>query len=224
MSAMNSHCVEKTAYILSRCCGKEVLHVGCTNYPNTRVRLEEHTLLHEHLSGAAKRLDGIDLDAAGIAMLREAGFSRVYRLDACALSGDAGPLLSAYEVVVLGDIIEHSDAAQAILRGAVARLKKGGEIVLSVPNAFYWYGFLCALAGREVTHPEHVAYYSPANLRELARRNCLRIIEMQGYYEGRLTKKNAHFLVDCFKGFERVLITAFPRVSSGIICVMRGSE
>jgi hypothetical protein len=57
--------VEKTEYILDRCQGKSVLHIGCTCYPNTATRLESDSFLHKRLSEVAGRLHGIDVDHEG---------------------------------------------------------------------------------------------------------------------------------------------------------------
>jgi len=211
--------VERSEYILLHCSGKRVLHVGCTNFPNTEVKLRDGNLLHQKIEKVASLLHGIDIDKEGIDYLKKKGFDNIYYLDAENLAKPNKNLFNAYDVVALADIIEHSSDPKAILEGAKARLGKDGETIVSFPNAFYWFGFLCALIGKEVTHPEHVAYYSPRNIQELLKRAGFELVEIGGCYEGPLTKKPRNFFIRIGKSIERKLILQlFPRISGGIIC------
>lgn len=211
--------VEKTRYILKNCTGRRVLHIGCTNYPNTLHRLTTDKLLHKRIQEVALSVDGIDIDAKGINYMRKAGFSNIYHIDARTLTEEHKELADTYDVVVLGDVIEHIEDPSVVLTGAISRLNQHGYLIISVPNAFYWYAFLRILGKRDIGHPEHVATYTKRNLIELLKRVGLRVVDIRGYYEGKDTKKNKNVIVSFVKWIERLIIFFFPDITSGIICL-----
>jgi len=216
MSAISrSRPVDKSRAITQWCAGRTVLHVGCANSPNTVRRMRMGTLLHADLVRVAAAVDGIDIDEEGLAEMRRAGFASVHRADAKSLGGPVAGLRERYDVVVLGDVIEHDGDPQGLLAAALTRVAPHGEIIVSVPNAFYLWGFVRVLLGNEVTHPEHVAYYSQSNLRELFARLGLEIREMRGYYEPSAGRSP---IVRALKAAERGLLAVFPGVSAGIVC------
>jgi hypothetical protein len=46
--------------------GERVIHVGCTDWPLTRKKLDDGTLLHKALLQATADVHGVDIDEAGI--------------------------------------------------------------------------------------------------------------------------------------------------------------
>lgn len=213
-----SACVEKTSYIESICQHKKVLHVGCTNYPNTKSRLLNGKLLHQHLLETAREVHGIDIDSDGLNFLRENGFTNIFELDAVELQKKNEFLSDTYDMVILADIIEHVPDPKSVILGAISRINHNGEILISVPNAFYWFGFLCAMLGYEATHPEHVSTYSQLNLKRLFSQLDLQMVEIRNYHESSYTK-DSRKIASVAKWFERVvLLKIFPTISCGIIC------
>ncbi|MGH2379080.1 MAG: class I SAM-dependent methyltransferase [Candidatus Limnocylindria bacterium] len=208
-------CVERVAYILGRCAGKRVLHVGCTSFPNTVAKIRSGTLLHAQLQRVAALVHGIDVDEEGLRTLRAEGFDGVLQVDARRLGDPQPGLLDSYDVVLLADVIEHVEEPRAVLLGSRSRLAPDGEILVTTVNAFYLYGTLRVMLGSEVTHPEHVASYTQSNLRELMRRLDLEVRDLRGYYE-----PFAHRgpLVRAFKLLEAAVLRVFPGISAGILC------
>ena len=58
--------VDRESFILSRCHGARVLHLGCVDSGLLEERLSCGNLLHAALAKASRDLWGIDLDAAGL--------------------------------------------------------------------------------------------------------------------------------------------------------------
>lgn len=205
-------------YIVDFCKGKRVLDIGCTCWPNTELRMKHETFLHERLLRVASLVHGIDIDQDGIKYMREVrGYTGVFCIDATDLQGSHPELLDAYDVIVLGDIVEHVTNPQDVLAAAASRLKKGGQLIVTLPNAFHLYSFMKALAGRanEPTHPDHVAYYSPMNIEELFRRCGLQLLELRGSYEDSYKES---FVKSVLRQIERFGISLFPGTACGIIC------
>lgn len=201
------------------CKGKRVLDIGCTCWSNTELRMKHETLLYERLLKVASIVHGIDIDRDGIEYMREVrGYTGVFCIDATDLQGSHPELLDTYDVIVLGDIVEHVTNPQDVFVAAASRLEKDGQLIITLPNAFHLYGFMRALAGSECTHPDHVAFYSPMNIQELCRRCALKLLEMQGYYEDSYKE---HFLKRALRNVERLGMRFFPGTSCGIICRVR---
>jgi len=206
---------ERTDFILEHCRGKSVLHVGCTNFPNTAAKIQTGTLLHGRLRDVATVLHGVDVDAEGIELLTRSGFKDVFVLDVRRLNADHPVLLPAYDVVVLGDVIEHVGDPETSVAEAASRLENDGELIVSVPNAFYLFGILCMIVRRDLTSPEHVAWYSQVALIEILRRRGFRVTTIRGYYE---YPTNRSLIIRTLKAMERGLHRLLPGFTSGIIC------
>jgi len=202
-------------YIMNFCKGKRVLDIGCTCWPNTQLRMKHETLLHERLLKIASIVHGIDIDRDGIKYMREVrGYTGVFCINATDLQGSHPELLDTYDVIVLGDIVEHVTNPQDVITAAASRLGRDGQLIVTLPNAFHLYGFVKALLGSECTHPDHVAFYSPMNIQELCRRCNLKLLEMRGYYEDSYKE---HFLKRALRNVERLGMRFFPGTSCGII-------
>lgn len=100
--------------------GKNVLDVGCNKgYLKTLV--------------PANNFFGIDISAADLQQAKEHGYQKVYTLDL-----NKYKLFRSnkkFDVIVFADILEHLLFPDQVLRFFVNRyLKKGGDIVISLPN------------------------------------------------------------------------------------------
>lgn len=137
---------------------RNVLHVGCSDWP----LFNPDTNLHLHLQrdGNPRRLDGFDVrDEPGLREQMTGDFHTVRDDVPC-----------GYDVVLIPEVLEHTDRPGDLLAWAKGR---GREVVVTVPC---WMGYATrwGLNGKlllETVHPDHVAWYSPSTLRELARRH-----------------------------------------------------
>lgn len=167
-------------YILERCKGKRVLHLGCAAAPFTENRLKEGTLLHQKLFGVSSSLVGVDNSDKGVSLLKkELGAEEIYLLNVYDL--DSLRHMEKFDVIVAGEIIEHLENPGIMLRGARKLLKEGGVLVATVPNAFKCRNFFAAQQGLEVVHREHVAWYSYQTVRRLFAMSGYTEINISGY-------------------------------------------
>lgn len=166
----------KTAHrnqqILRFCRDKTVLDLGCAGHD----KFEKHTArdqwLHEQIRQVAKRVVGVDLDADGVAFLRERGYEVVVG-DLERLEGlpDPGPV----DLIVAADVIEHLSNPGRFLDGAHRFFGPGTSMVLTTPNAFYWRNFVYTWQRRERVRSDHTCWYSHQTLQQLLERHGYRV-------------------------------------------------
>jgi len=156
---------DKTAYLIRRVRNQSVLHVGCTDYPITKQRLNNKTLLHAALGESGKKVFGIDNSEEGIQILRDYGFDNVALMDAETMN-----LKGRYDLIVAGDVLEHMTNPGLFLARTADLLEEQGTLVISVPNAFSFNVLKYALTTGEPTHKDHTYYFSVKTLVELCGR------------------------------------------------------
>jgi len=172
--------------------GRDVLHLGCTNWPYTAESERAGTLLHRSLAGPSATLTGLDADPDGLAALRHLGFDRLvlgdleHLGDAAWFERSTDEPLGPFDLVIAGEVLEHLGAPAALLAGVRPLLAADGELVITVPNAYCAFRFVSyALSRRrgnpEPVHPDHVAYYSESTLAHLLDEAGYELIELCFY-------------------------------------------
>lgn len=207
--------VDRDEFIVSRCAGRKVLHVGCTDWPVTADKLRQGELLHEKLASSAAELHGADLSAEGIRILQNHGMRNLRIADAEELASVFDG--ASFDVIVAGELLEHLSNAGAALENMAALLSERGELVVSVPNAFSVELILYLIRGREKVHRDHCCYFSPKTLCRLARNNGLEVVALG--YTGRKTLPSIKWrLVNAVENrmpqFSRALVAVLCKADS----------
>jgi 2-polyprenyl-3-methyl-5-hydroxy-6-metoxy-1,4-benzoquinol methylase len=157
---------ERINQIVPYVAGKSVLDVGCTSGAS------RDDWVHAGLVRVATRVIGVDINADAVSKARQRGFDvRV---------ADAESLLvpQEFDVVHAGELLEHLDNPRAFLAAARARLKPGGVLVLTTPNAFAISNFVYRLGGNPRVNGDHTCWYCEDTLRQLLERNDYEIVTM----------------------------------------------
>lgn len=211
--------VQRTEFVFAACEGKDVLHLGCTNWPYTASSDTDGLLLHRALSDVARRCCGLDQDQAGLDALAALGFRDLVRGDVERL--DSLPEIGTFDVIVAGEIIEHLQNPGLFLRSARTRLRPGGTLIITTVNAYCAFRFIAyALKGRrgnqEPTHPDHVAYYSRATLRLLVEREGWSVRDERFYDLG---NEHRRFAARWIRLANDLATKVAPQVADGVIVV-----
>lgn len=157
--------------IVKKCENKGVLHIGCADWPITNVRIKENNLLHKKIADVTSSCVGVDISEEGLAALKKNGFSHVRYGDAERLEENFTEAM--FDVIVAGEVLEHLNNPGLFLKAAFKILRPTGEILITVPNAFFIVNIVALLFHRENTHRDHVFYFSAKTI------NCL--LERYGY-------------------------------------------
>lgn len=158
---------ERLDVLTSICARRRVLDVGCVAHDPAR--RADPRWLHRALVDVAEACVGLDVDDAGAAELRAAGFDVVVGdiARAGALLGDRPP----FDVVVAGEVIEHLGCVDGLFQGAAEVLQPDGLLVITTPNPYAPWRARSGQLGVVWENLDHVAYLFPAGMVELAARH-----------------------------------------------------
>ncbi len=164
----------KHEMIFEICANKEVLDLGCVNLMNNFTPEKLRQTLHYKLRKHVKKVVGIDLEEEGVKVFNEMGCE-------CYVSfaEDVEQLnLGKFDVVLLGDIIEHIPDPSTFLISLRGSLKDDGIIVCVTPNALAYSNALFIALNKEITRKQHVAWYCKITLENLFKLSGYTLVEM----------------------------------------------
>lgn len=112
-----------------------------------------------------------------------------------------------FDVILFGDVLEHTRQPERILLQAKTLLKSGGQIIVSVPNIAHWRIRFGLLFGRFEYSDSGIL--DRTHLRFFTRRSAHALLENSGY---KITRSDVagyslpHWLIRTFSGFFAVQI------------------
>lgn len=159
-------------YLRELATGRRVLDVGLVEHFADNQRSDRW--LHRNLAEVAESCKGIDILAEDVETLREQGYDvEVHDLT-------AAPMAEQFELVVMGEIIEHLGAPEPFLENVRRSLTDDGLLVLSTPNPYMLNRAWHAMRGRFPDSVDHGVLIGPGNLAELATRSGFRLQTWRG--------------------------------------------
>jgi 2-polyprenyl-3-methyl-5-hydroxy-6-metoxy-1,4-benzoquinol methylase len=180
----------KDARILDLAKGKRVLHLGCVGFadlPTTdRVALARESL-HYALSNVA-RVVGVDYSRDAIEYFRSNGvftnvtYGNAEKLDEAQIDGP-------FDVVVVGDIVEHLSNPGLMLDGVRRFCNARTSVVITTPHSFGLLSFLKHVFARFVEGKEHVMTFNAQNIANLCARHGFQIVSIDTCYQKHAMKQ-----------------------------------
>lgn len=169
---------DRCQYIARLANGRKVLDVGVVEHYAEASQKKEW--LHEHVRRAASSCLGVDILGDGIRNLREHGY-RVICADITQTLLD-----ETFDLIVMGDIIEHVGNPGALMKNAALMLDKGGRLIITTPNPWYLNPILKnVFEGQPFSDSaDHVTWVDPGTIAEMGLRaglalDCYAGIRMQ---------------------------------------------
>lgn len=149
--------------------GKSVLDIGCVQHRSSQAKNEGW--MHELIAECASSVLGVDILEEDLAELQSQGYNVLY--------GDAEDLdlNQEFEVVFLGEVIEHLSDFEGLFNSVDDCLKPGGRVIITTPNAMSAYWLVNRLAKTEFINPEHTCWFDETTLRQLLRRFGFEVVE-----------------------------------------------
>lgn len=167
--------INRNIFIKERCCGKDVLDLGCIQH-NSDCAVNDPNWLHGIIKSVAQRVLGVDYLIGEVEKLKYKGYDIVF--------GDVTkPLLinDKFDVIVAGDLIEHLSNFEGFFTNCKRLLKDKGILIITTPNPYHSACFHYILFKNNfMINPEHTCLIDPLCLSELCGRFGFKISEM--YY------------------------------------------
>jgi SAM-dependent methyltransferase len=199
--------------------GRNVLHLGCTNYPYTEDAIEKGMLLHFELEKIAGRLTGFDYDQAGLDILSKHGSGNLYQADLEKLV--EVECNETFDVIIAGEMIEHLNNPGSFLSGIKRFMTRETKLMITTVNAycalrFAVYGLRGKGGENEPVHPDHVAYYSYSTLGLLLERHGFNIDEFMFYDLGDEHRPHNKWYYNLIND---AAVRISPQLADGVIAV-----
>jgi len=152
------------AFIEARVAGKSVLDIGVAAHSARYI--EQSEWRHGRIARRARRCVGVDLLEPLVKELNARGFTVV-----CADATSEADLGERFELVFIGDVLEHVNDTVRLLRFAVRHLAAGGRVLATTPNPFsrkFYRRF--RRDGTAIVNLDHICWITPTQALEIARR------------------------------------------------------
>jgi len=205
--------VDRVSYLLERAKNKNVLHLGCTDWPLTEGKIKNNALLHAKLGSVAANLVGVDYDQEGVNYLVSHGYLETYQ-DNVEKFENTRIREKKYDLIIAGEIIEHLENPGLFLRAVQTLMNPETELLITTVNAYCLFRFVRYILGKEMVHEDHNYYYSPRVLERLITRCGLHVVDFRYYGIGHEIQHliPKHFLL--LDSFSKMF---FPSASDGVI-------
>lgn len=149
--------------------GKCLLDIGVVEH--SLELAEREGWRHAIFARLARKAVGVDILAEEVRILREKG----YDLRVCDATSDAD-IEERFDLVYIGDVIEHVDDPVRLLRFAARHLQADGKILVSTPCPYWWRNIRLMLSdGTFIGNVDHVRWVLPVNALEIAHRAGIRL-------------------------------------------------
>ena len=150
--------------------GRSVLDIGVVSH--SARYFDQPDWRHGRVAALARRCVGVDVIEELVAELNARGFNV-----ACVDATSEHDLGERFEVVFIGDVLEHVNDPSRLLAFGARHLAPEGRIYATTPNPFsrkFYRRF--RREGTAVANLDHVAWITPTQALELARRAGLRLV------------------------------------------------
>jgi SAM-dependent methyltransferase len=143
---------------------RSVLDIGVVSH--SARYLDQPDWRHGRIARIARRCIGVDILQELVNELNQRGFNVV-----CVDATSEYDIGERFELVFIGDVLEHVNDPTRLLRFAARHLQPGGRIYASTPNPFsrkFYRRF--RREGTSIANLDHVAWITPTQAMEIARR------------------------------------------------------
>lgn len=162
---MKNRFQDKFDFIIENIKDKIVLDIGCVEEMRDFSKLNMKKTQHYKLKQYTKRLVGIDLEKEGVESLNAIGCE-------CYVSFAENVVklnLGKFDVILIGDIIEHIPDPSLFLKSIRENLTDDGIIICTTPNIYGYHFTYSLLLKKPITRLQHVAGYCWVTLSNLFR-------------------------------------------------------
>jgi hypothetical protein len=155
----------RDTYLIRLAADLDVIHIGCTDWPFTRVNKENGSLLHLKLEKICGTLIGVDIDLVGLKYLETLIPGRYLHADLLGDNISSAFLQSNVDLILVPDVLEHVPNQRDFLKGCLDLAKSlNAELVFTTPNQYSIKAILGILVGLDFTHSDHRVVHNRVTL------------------------------------------------------------
>lgn len=208
----NSNLVDRVKYLQDICRNKTVLHLGATAAPVTVSAVKSGRLFHLKLNEVSSSVVGLDISSEMIEWLSLNCQINNIRYGNIEKPEDYPQ--EDFDVILAGEIFEHLSNPGKALDAIRDVIQPGTKLIITVPNAYSLKGFIRAVGGYELIHPDHTLHHSPYTLKSLLERHGFTIENYFNYVNG-----GQGLAAD----ISNYILKFFPQLTEGIgvVCVSK---
>lgn len=179
------NCIDREPYLLTLASGKRVLHFGFLDSIFLEQKCTDGSLLHARLAQVTSALYGVDIDGQALDRYRVLTGDMSNCLWDIADGEAPAELQQGFELILFPEVLEHVPNPGLVLTNLrILCQQNHARLCLTVPNCFDMYGFMAAMHGVEVVHPDHCYYFTPHTLSRLLQLAGLELQELSFYNFG----------------------------------------
>lgn len=155
----------RDTFIMSKCTGKKVLHVGCTDWPFVEVSVNNGTLLHGKLMENTGALIGIDIDEVGLSYLTVALPGLYIHGDLSKEEVRSNIAIYPVDIILVPDVLEHVPNQYEFISGLLLTAHElHAKLIITTPNQYSLKAMLASLLGLDFTHTDHRLIHNQSTL------------------------------------------------------------
>lgn len=204
--------VLKDKLIISKVQNKSVLDVGCIGQDRDFTNEKWlHNILRKHSSSVV----GVDIIQERIDELRSKGFNIVHY-------NELEKLNQKFDVILMGDVIEHVDNPVGFIANYSAYLNDKGIMVITTPNAKRAFDFVNILISGKYWHnEEHTFWLCPKTMIEVAERAKMDISEFYWLAPYRFGEGKTSFKVWVIRLISNILMKLRKNFNENFMVVLK---
>ena len=151
--------------------GKDVLDIGSVDHDPKNMTSD--FWLFKSLIRVANSVIGLDYYKPGVNAMIKEGYKVLYA------DAQDFKIKKKFDVITIGDLIEHVPNPGNVLKCAKLHLKDDGFVIISTPNVFCWKYMLyhSFFGNSDAINREHVSWYCKTTLEWLADRYSFKLVE-----------------------------------------------
>jgi len=221
--------VDRDDFLLGAAAGRTVTHVGFVPAGGDGLGLggfgpgrpgglgRDVRWLHARIATVARDLVGVDVDAAGVARARAAGYDG-HTVDCGSPAEVARAAIRPAELVLVGEMIDQVDDVGAFLDGMRSLTTSAGTMIVTTPNVFRPHNLVATLAGRDTALPGQVSWHSWSTFANVLEKHRWRIVTLRPYtIDGAQARGGARWAMAA----GRTAHLLAPWLANGLIAVCR---
>lgn len=197
---------------------KDVLDLGCVEH-EAAIEGKADWWLHGLIKKRAKKIVGVDCDAAAADALNKKGYN-ILKADV-----EDMQLNDTFDVVVAGELFEHLTNHRSFLDSVRRHLNNEGIFVASMPNANSINYFMQTLVfGHELDSWDHAAFFTPITLSVMLKKCGFEPVEIVLYQPDEIFhhERTSRRIVAClFNRIQQAVCWLRPSLSRGMIIIAK---